>query len=49
MRLEFLPGSPTGSVVRFAHGGWTSENAAHRHKSGDWGILLDPYAALAAS
>jgi hypothetical protein len=47
VRLEFLPGSKTGSVVRFAHGGWSAENAAARPKFGDWGILLDRFAALA--
>jgi hypothetical protein len=37
-----------GSVVRFVHGGWTEANVADRKKFGDWPVLLDRFAALAA-
>lgn len=38
---------PGGSKLRFAHGGWSEANAAHRQKFGDWPLLLDRFAALA--
>jgi Activator of Hsp90 ATPase homolog 1-like protein len=47
VRLEFGPSSGLGSVVRFAHGGWSTENAAARAKFGDWQLLLDRFATLA--
>ncbi|APR82103.1 Glyoxalase/Bleomycin resistance protein/dioxygenase domain protein [Minicystis rosea] len=48
--VEFRPGETEGScAVRFAHGGWTAENAATRAKFRDWPILLDRFAALAES
>jgi uncharacterized protein YndB with AHSA1/START domain len=37
-----------GCVLRFAHGGWTEDNVADRKKFGDWPLLLDRFAALAA-
>ena len=36
-----------GSVLRFAHGGWTEANAADRDKFGDWPVMLDRFSALA--
>jgi uncharacterized protein YndB with AHSA1/START domain len=36
-----------GSTVRLAHGGWNGANVAVREKFGDWGLLLDGFAALA--
>jgi catechol 2,3-dioxygenase-like lactoylglutathione lyase family enzyme len=36
-----------GSIVRFAHGGWTSANVADRARFTEWGILLDRFAAVA--
>lgn len=36
-----------GSVLRFAHGGWTEANAEHRPKFSDWPVMLDRFAALA--
>jgi hypothetical protein len=38
-----------GSVLQFAHGGWTVENARDRAKFGEWPLLLDRFAALAGS
>ena len=34
--VELEPGEDGGSVVRFAHGGWTEANVADRQKFGDW-------------
>lgn len=34
-------------AIRFAHGGWTSENSNARTKFGDWPIILDRFTALA--
>jgi hypothetical protein len=39
--------SEGGTALRFAHRGWTPENAAVRHKFGDLWVLLDAFAALA--
>jgi len=36
-----------GSIVRFAHGGWTAANVAGRARFSEWGILLDRFAAVA--
>jgi catechol 2,3-dioxygenase-like lactoylglutathione lyase family enzyme len=36
-----------GSIVRFAHGGWTTANVGDRARFSEWGILLDRFAALA--
>jgi uncharacterized protein YndB with AHSA1/START domain len=36
-----------GCLLRFAHGGWTSANVAHRKKFGDWPVLLERFASLA--
>jgi catechol 2,3-dioxygenase-like lactoylglutathione lyase family enzyme len=36
-----------GSIVRFAHGGWTAGNVAGRARFSEWSILLDRFAALA--
>jgi catechol 2,3-dioxygenase-like lactoylglutathione lyase family enzyme len=36
-----------GSIVRFAHGGWTMANVAGRARFSEWGILLDRFAAVA--
>jgi hypothetical protein len=47
VRVAFEAGAEGGTVVRFAHGGWTPQNAGVRHKFGDWSILLDAFAALA--
>ena len=44
--MEFEP-SGDGTLVRFAHGGWTERNAAQRGKFGDWLVMLDRFAALA--
>jgi uncharacterized protein YndB with AHSA1/START domain len=45
--VDFAPADGGGSLVRFAHGGWTEANAADRAKFGDWPVLLDRFAALA--
>ena len=45
--IEFVP-SGEGCLVRFAHGGWTEANVKDRSKFGDWSLLLDRFAALAA-
>jgi uncharacterized protein YndB with AHSA1/START domain len=37
------------SRVHFEHRGWTDANAADRVKFGDWPLLLNRFAALAAS
>jgi len=34
-----------GTVVDFAHGGWTDDNVRWREKFGDWSHLLGRYAA----
>jgi hypothetical protein len=49
VRLDFEPAPGGATVLRFAHGGWTPENVAVRHKFGDWAVLLDAYAVLADS
>jgi len=36
-----------GSIVRFAHGGWTAGNVAGRARFSEWEILLDRFAAVA--
>ena len=36
-----------GCAMRFAHGGWTSANAAVKRKFGDWRVLLDRFVSLA--
>jgi hypothetical protein len=46
--VNFQP-STDGSVVRFAHGGWTDANANERARFGDWPVLLGRFAALADS
>jgi hypothetical protein len=46
--VEFAPGG-AGCLVNFAHGGWTVANVSDRKKFGDWPVLLDRFAALAAS
>lgn len=46
--VEFVPGGE-GCMVRFAHGGWTEANVSDRKKFGDWPVLLDRFAALAAT
>lgn len=38
-----------GRKLRFAHTGWTEENAASRSKFGDWSVMLDRFAALVDS
>jgi uncharacterized protein YndB with AHSA1/START domain len=38
-----------GCAVEFAHGGWHPGNAPFRAKFGEWRLLLDRYAALAAA
>src|SRR5690349_19887562 len=38
----------SGTRVELEHGGWTDENAGYREKYGDWGVLLDRYAAAVA-
>jgi hypothetical protein len=45
--VEFVP-HDGGCVVRFAHGGWTDANLPVRAKFGDWRVMLDRFAALAA-
>jgi hypothetical protein len=45
--VELIAGDP-GCVMRFAHGGWTEANAAARPKFGDWGVILERFAALCA-
>jgi hypothetical protein len=35
----------SGTVVDFAHGGWTDDNVRWREKFGDWSHLLGRYAA----
>jgi activator of Hsp90 ATPase-like protein len=45
--VEFAPDEGEGSTMRFAHGGWTEDNAAVRSKFGDWRVLLDRFALLA--
>jgi hypothetical protein len=47
--VEFVAGEGPGCQVRFAHGGWTDENVAVREKFGDWAIMLNRYAELAAT
>ena len=47
VRAQFEPGPGEGTLLRFAHGGWTAENVAVRDKFGDWSVLLDAFAALA--
>jgi len=37
-----------GCRLHFEHGGWNDANAADRSKFGDWPMLLDRFAALAA-
>jgi Activator of Hsp90 ATPase homolog 1-like protein len=46
VEVEFFS-SRGGCRMRFAHGGWTEDNAAVRPKFGDWGVMLDRFAALA--
>lgn len=46
--VEFSPEESGACAVSFAHGGWTEANAADREKFGDWPVLLDAFAALAA-
>ena len=46
--VEFVAGEG-GSEVRFAHGAWTEENVSDRKKFGDWPVMLDRFAALAAA
>ena len=43
--VEFVPAGDL-CTIRFAHGGWTDANIAHRKKFGDWPVLLDRFAAL---
>jgi Activator of Hsp90 ATPase homolog 1-like protein len=43
--VEFVPAGD-GCTIWFAHGGWNEGNAAVREKFGDWGLLLDRFAAL---
>jgi activator of Hsp90 ATPase-like protein len=45
--VEFAPAEGEGSTMRFAHGGWTEDNAPVRSKFGDWRVLLDRFALLA--
>jgi Activator of Hsp90 ATPase homolog 1-like protein len=47
--VEFVAGADDSSEIRFAHGGWTDANVAVREKFGDWAIILDRFAALAAT
>lgn len=46
VHVDFAP-VDEACAVSFAHGGWTPDNAAHRPKFGDWGILLERFAVLA--
>ena len=45
--VEFIPAEGNSCLLRFAHGGWTKDNAAVRSKFGDWRVLLDRFALLA--
>jgi hypothetical protein len=46
--VEFMA-TEGGCDVRFAHGAWTEENVSDRKKFGDWPVMLDRFAALAAA
>jgi hypothetical protein len=47
--VDFESADVGGCTVRFAHGGWTDANAGNRNKFGDWQVLLDRFAAVAAA
>jgi uncharacterized protein YndB with AHSA1/START domain len=42
LEVAFEP-DPGGSVLRLSHGGWNEDNAASRHKFGDWPHILDRF------
>jgi uncharacterized protein YndB with AHSA1/START domain len=47
--VELAPREGGGSVMRFAHGGWTHANVGAREKFSDWSVMLERFAALADS
>jgi hypothetical protein len=47
--IEFAARDDDGTTLRLVHGGWGPGNVEHRHKYGDWGVLLAGYADLVAS